>query len=473
MPRLCEFPEYRESEGLVPQAGFGAAAPRKRLAMKRRILTYFMRILAAAIAATMILMTLLTYSMFESRMIEDLSVDARVLETLLGSGDAQSVMRELDDALRVTIIDAQGAVVYDNRADAAEMDNHLDRPEVAQALKSGEGRDVRESQTVDSSTFYYAMRLEDGGVLRVAKEASSIWSIYMRALPLILLITLLMIALSVLVTHVLTDRLVDPIRRLADDMDGEHSAASYPELQPFMHRIRSQHEEILRNANMRVEFTANVSHELKTPLTSISGYAELIESGMAKGEQAQRFAGQIYKSASRLLTLINDIIRLSQMDAPEHEIEREMVDPGAIAEAVTEQLKMSAEKMNVTMQVDAKPCMVNADRRMMEELIYNLCDNAIRYNVHGGSVRVEVRPVREKVLLLVQDTGIGISRENQERVFERFYRVDKSRSKATGGTGLGLAIVKHIAAKHGAQIAMTSELGEGTTITVSFERAGR
>jgi len=440
--------------------------------MKRRILTYFIRFLAAAIAATTILMTLMTYNMFERRIIEDLSVDAKVLEALLSAGDARSVMQGLEEALRVTIIDEGGEVIYDNRAEAGGMDNHLDRPEILQAMESGEGRDVRQSQTVDSSTFYYAIRLGNGSVLRVAKEASSIWSVYMRALPLILVMTLMLIGLSVGTAHVLTDRLVDPIRRLADDMEGEHSAAAYPELQPFMRRIHSQHEEILKNANMRVEFTANVSHELKTPLTSISGYAELIESGMATGEQAQRFAGKIAKSAGRLLTLINDIIRLSQMDSPEHEIECEVVDLGQVAEQVSEQLKLNAEKMNVTMRMDVRPCMIHADRRMMEELIYNLCDNAIRYNVREGSVYLEVRPVKEKVLLVVQDTGIGISRENQERVFERFYRVDKSRSKATGGTGLGLAIVKHIAAKHGAQIAMESELGAGTTITVSFERIG-
>lgn len=457
--------------------GLGRQPPRKprerMLELKRRILTYFVRILAAAIAATMILMTLMTYNMFERRMIEDLSVDAHVLAGVLKASDAQSVMQEVGDSLRVTLIDINGVVLLDNHAQAAQMDNHLDRPEVAQAIDSGEGRDVRQSLTVESSTFYYAMRLNETTVLRVAKEASSIWSIYMRALPLILVMTLMMIALSAVAAHVLTDRLVDPIRRLADDMDGEHSAASYPELQPFMRRIRSQHDEILRNANMRVEFTANVSHELKTPLTSISGYAELIESGMADGEQARRFAGQIAKSAGRLLTLINDIIRLSQMDSPEHEIECEPVELAQVAHTVAEQLKLSAEKHEVAVYVDAKPCVISADPRMMEELVYNLCDNAIRYNVRGGSVRVEVRPVREKVLLLVQDTGIGISKENQERVFERFYRVDKGRSKATGGTGLGLAIVKHIAAKHNAQITMESKPGTGTTITVSFERAGR
>ena len=441
--------------------------------MKRRILAYFMRMLTAAVALTTVLMTLVTYGMFERRMIEDLSVDAQVLHPLLDSSDAGRVMDELNGALRVTIIGEDGVVRYDNCSDASRMDNHLNRPEVAQALKTGEGSDVRDSQTMDTSTFYYATRLEDGSVLRVAKEASSIFSIYLNALPLILLVMAMMIAVSFFAAHLLTDRLVDPIRRLTADMDGEHSAASYPELQPFMRTIRSQHEEILKSADMRVEFTANVSHELKTPLTSISGYAELIESGMAQGEQAQRFAGEIHKSANRLLTLINDIIKLSQMDAPEHRIEREVVDLGQIAEGTVNQLRISAEKMNVTLTTVVKPGLVSADKGMMEELIYNLCDNAIRYNVRGGSVRVEVRPVRERVLLVVQDTGIGIGREHQERVFERFYRVDKSRSKATGGTGLGLAIVKHIAAQHDANITMESEPGSGTTITVSFERVTR
>lgn len=441
--------------------------------MKRRIQAYFMRMLTVAVAVTTVLMTLLTYRMFESRIIADLSVDAQVLRALMESENAERVMGELDGALRVTVIGADGTVLYDNRYDAAQMGSHLERPEVQQAMRSGEGRDVRDSQTMDTSTFYYASRLGDGKVLRVAKEASSIWSVYMNALPLILLVMALMIALSIFAAHLLTDRLVEPIRRLTADMDGEHSAASYPELQPFMHTIRSQHEEILKSANMRVEFTANVSHELKTPLTSISGYAELIENGMASGEQAQRFAAEIHKSANRLLTLINDIIKLSQMDAPGYKVEREAVDLGQIAENTVQQLRISAQKMDVTLTVDVKPAWVMADRGMMEELIYNLCDNAIRYNVRGGSVRVEVRPVRERILLVVQDTGIGIGRENQERVFERFYRVDKSRSKATGGTGLGLAIVKHIAAQHDATIAMESELGSGTTITVSFERVVR
>ena len=276
--------------------------------------------------------------------------------------------------------------------------------------------------------------------------------------------------LSVLVASMLTRRLIAPIEQMTARLDHLDGVTCYPELEPFMNMIKSQHEEILRSADMRVEFTANVSHELKTPLTSISGYAELIESGMATGEQARRFAGEIHKSSNRLLTLINDIIRLSQMDAPAQELTMETVDMAQIAANTVEQLRLNARKSEVTLALDARSAPIQADRRMMEELVYNLCDNAIRYNVRGGSVRVVVHPAKEKVLVSVQDTGIGISKEHQAHVFERFFRVDKSRSKATGGTGLGLAIVKHIAAKHGAQIQIDSELGSGTTITVTFAR---
>jgi len=440
--------------------------------VKKRILTYFIVTLSSAIAATTVIMTLLTYSMFENRVVGDLSVDAQVIAALLESDDAPQVLSELQDALRVTIINGDGSVVFDSRADAAQMQSHLDRPEIAQAMEDGEGRDVRRSETLERSTFYYAMRLEDGRVLRAAKEASSIWSVYLRAAPLILLMLLALAGFCAAAAGAMTRRVVGPIQRMTEEADGEEQSEIYPELRPLLLKIHSQHEEILRSANMRVEFTANVSHELKTPLTSITGYAELIESGMAEGEMIKRFAGEIHKSASRLLTLINDIIRLSQMDEAGHEIEREIVDPALTAELVTEQLRMSAEKHRVNVHVDARPCLISADRRMIEELIYNLLDNAIRYNVRGGSVRLTVRPVKEHVLVLVQDTGIGISREHQERVFERFYRVDKSRSKATGGTGLGLAIVKHIAARHGAAITMKSELGKGTTIVVRFERVG-
>lgn len=427
--------------------------------------------ITVAILATTLLLSWVNYEMFKGRVMDDLEAYGRMFAVEMnGEAETQSALHSLEEDIRVTLVHADGTVYYDNFADPNAMDNHADRPEIRQALENGSGSDIRNSSTVDQSAFYYAVRLKNGDVMRLAQEASNIWSVYFRSMPLIMLLAAGMACVSLYLAHLLTTRLVQPIERMTAHLNNVSGVARYPELEPFMDMIEQQHEEILRSANMRVEFTANVSHELKTPLTSISGYAELIESGMAQGEQAKTFAAEIHKSANRLLTLINDIIRLSQMDAPMPDLKFEPVDLAQIAANTFEQLEMSARKADVTLQLDAKPAMVEADRQMMDELLYNLCDNAIRYNVHGGSVKLEVRPIRDKVIVCVQDTGIGISPENQEHVFERFYRVDKSRSKATGGTGLGLAIVKHIAVKHNAQIELESELGRGTKISVIFER---
>lgn len=439
--------------------------------MKKKIFKYFACMITVAILATTLLLSWVNYEMFKGRVMDDLEAYGRMFAVEMnGEAETQSALHSLEEDIRVTLVHADGTVYYDNFADPNAMDNHADRPEIRQALENGSGSDIRNSSTVDQSAFYYAVRLKNGDVMRLAQEASNIWSVYFRSMPLIMLLAAGMACVSLYLAHLLTARLVQPIERMTAHLNNVGGVARYPELEPFMDMIEQQHEEILRSANMRVEFTANVSHELKTPLTSISGYAELIESGMAQGEQAKTFAAEIHKSANRLLTLINDIIRLSQMDAPMPDLKFEPVDLAQIAANTFEQLEMSARKADVTLQLDAKPAMVEADRQMMDELLYNLCDNAIRYNVHGGSVKLEIRPIRDKVIVCVQDTGIGISPENQEHVFERFYRVDKSRSKATGGTGLGLAIVKHIAVKHNAQIELESELGRGTRISVIFER---
>ena len=439
--------------------------------MKKKIFKYFACMITVAILATTLLLSWVNYEMFKGRVMDDLEAYGRMFAVEMnGEAETQSALHSLEEDIRVTLVHADGTVYYDNFADPNAMDNHADRPEIRQALENGSGSDIRNSSTVDQSAFYYAVRLKNGDVMRLAQEASNIWSVYFRSMPIIMLLAAGMACVSLYLAHLLTARLVQPIERMTAHLNNVSGVARYPELEPFMDMIEQQHEEILRSANMRVEFTANVSHELKTPLTSISGYAELIESGMAQGEQAKTFAAEIHKSANRLLTLFNDIIRLSQMDAPMPDLKFEPVDLAQIAANTFEQLEMSARKADVTLQLDAKPAMVEADRQMMDELLYNLCDNAIRYNVHGGSVKLEIRPIRDKVIVCVQDTGIGISPENQEHVFERFYRVDKSRSKATGGTGLGLAIVKHIAVKHNAQIELESELGRGTRISVIFER---
>ena len=275
----------------------------------------------------------------------------------------------------------------------------------------------------------------------------------------------------IMFSNVLTKSIIQPIEHLAENLDASSSVKVYKELVPFVTTIRRQHEDIMRNANMRQEFTANVSHELKTPLTSISGYSELIESGMANEADTIRFAREIHKSSNRLLTLINDIIRLSELDQTSSTEVFEEVDLYDVASSCVEMLDLNAKKNKVTMNIYGSSQIVTASRQMMEELIYNLCDNAIRYNNPDGRVDIIVSGDDKQSIVEVKDTGIGIPKEHQERIFERFYRVDKSRSKSTGGTGLGLAIVKHIVARHeSAHMELESEPGKGTSIKVIFDK---
>ena len=282
------------------------------------------------------------------------------------------------------------------------------------------------------------------------------------------MVTCILIVVSMVLAHVLTGNLIKPIERLAENLEEQEELTEYEELVPLINMIQQQHKDIIKNSQIRQDFTANVSHELKTPLTSISGYAELIENGMASEADTVRFAGGIRKSATRLLTLINDIIRLSELDSTEQTIVFEKLNLYQLAETCVEMLSMNAEKHHVTIALQGMESYINGNRQMIEELLYNLCDNAIRYNNENGTVKVIVYQSRKQTILVVRDTGIGIPLEHQERIFERFYRVDKSRSKSTGGTGLGLAIVKHILVKHNASIELQSELGKGTVMTVTF-----
>ena len=372
--------------------------------------------------------------------------------------------------LRVTIVDKDGKVIFDNFADTKQMDNHKDRPEIDDALETGEGSCVRHSDTLAKNTFYYALRRPDGTVLRVGKESDSIYSILLEILPEIIAIIALIFVVSWIMTLLFAKSIIKPIQRMAEDMDSIEEENGYKELVPFIRKIKTQHEDIMKSAKMRQVFTANVSHELKTPLTSISGYAELIENGMAADDDVRRFAKEIHRNSKRLLTLINDTIRLSELDMTEKTIEFEDVDLYELAENCVSMLQINAEKHQVFLSLFGSSCHVCANKGMMEELLYNLCDNAIRYNKVDGSVKVILKNEEDCVKLQVKDTGIGIPQKSTDRVFERFYRVDKSRSKQTGGTGLGLAIVKHIVAKHNAKIDLSSELGKGTTITVIFPK---
>lgn len=431
-----------------------------------------MFISAVGILLTFCLSTVIFYELFKSEVVDELKTYADVIKET--QAYEQILQGEYDpdvDDLRITMIKKDGKVFYDSFADVKKMENHANRQEVRQALKHGNGKAIRTSDTMDKSTFYYAVRLDDGNILRVAKESRSIWSVFIKVTPAILILILVIFAISKMLSDVLTKSLLLPIEEMSENLDHLDDITTYKELMPFINTIQEQHKNILMNAKMRQEFTANVSHELKTPLTAISGYSELIQNGMTNEEETIRFAGEIHKSAKRLLTLINDTIRLSQLDTSEQKVIYEAIDLYKIAEDCVNMLKFSAESHGITISIHGTNAYLEGNKEMLEEVVYNLCDNAIRYNNEGGKVDVTVKPVKGKIYLCVEDNGIGISKEHQERIFERFYRVDKSRSKSTGGTGLGLAIVKHIIQQHGAHMELTSEKGKGTKIEIEFSKS--
>lgn len=431
-----------------------------------------MFISAVGILLTFCLSTVIFYELFKSEVVDELKTYADVIKETQSYD--QILQGEYDpdvDDLRITMIKKDGKVFYDSFADVKKMENHANRQEVRQALKHGNGKAIRTSDTMDKSTFYYAVRLDDGNILRVAKESRSIWSVFIKVTPAILILILVIFAISKMLSDVLTKSLLLPIEQMSENLDHLEDITTYKELMPFINTIQEQHKNILMNAKMRQEFTANVSHELKTPLTAISGYSELIQNGMTNEEETIRFAGEIHKSAKRLLTLINDTIRLSQLDTSEQKVIYEAIDLYKIAEDCVNMLKFSAENHGITISIHGTNAYLEGNKEMLEEVVYNLCDNAIRYNNEGGKVDVTVKPVKGKIYLCVEDNGIGISKEHQERIFERFYRVDKSRSKSTGGTGLGLAIVKHIIQQHGAHMELTSEKGKGTKIEIEFSKS--
>lgn len=445
--------------------------------MKQKINIRLIGIAILAVIATTFCMTMIYYGLFQKQVQKDLRINSEIIKDTGVFSKAQDEAEEdnwLDtltidiDDLRITWIDTDGTVLYDNDTDAGSMENHAERPEVKAALEDGAGECVRNSDTMNMNTFYYAQRLEDGTVLRVSTETRSIFSVFLTAFPSITLILAIIILACVWIAHFLTKQFLMPIEVMAENMEDTANIPVYKELVPFVNTIRVQHENILMAAKSRQDFTANVSHELKTPLTAISGYAELIENHMVEPEQETHFAEEIRRNADRLVTLINDIIRLSELDSSEDHVGYESLDLYELAQNHMELLKVNADKRRVALYLEGEACPVRANRGMMEELIDNLCQNAIRYNNEGGKVVVKVMHENGNPVLIVSDNGIGIPKDQQDRVFERFYRVDKSRSKETGGTGLGLAIVKHIVALHDAEITLDSEVGKGTTIRVEF-----
>ena len=493
-------------------------------------------------------------------------------------------INEKDD--RITYIAEDGTVLYDNMADAESMENHSERKEVQEALKTGSGYAERTSKTLAQKTIYYALRLPDHSVLRVSSTQFSIFVLLMELIPPIIGIIIVMLIIAVIVSAHMANKIVEPINNL--DLEHPEDNQAYDEVGPLLSKIYKQNRQIKnqleaarrnqeefgiitenmqegllvidsytmilsgnssvwkmfqikdpkigdsvysldRNEDFRMlieqvlkgqhgsvllhlgneaiqmianpvtrehkvvgavlllmnetekvereqlrrEFSANVSHELKTPLTSISGFAEIIQDGLVRAEDIKKFAGRIYDEAQRLITLVEDTIKVSQLDEGENPYEWEQLDAYTVVKDVCGRLKDIAAKKNVHLYIDGDKTMLCTVRPIFDEIIYNLCDNGIKYNRDDGTVSIHLREMGENVEVRVKDNGIGIPGEDQNRVFERFYRVDKSHSKAIGGTGLGLSIVKHGVTFLGGTIKMVSEVGKGTEVTLTFPKQRR
>ena len=443
--------------------------------MSRKIFTAIWGAALAVFLASLVFIMGVSYNYFTGVQMKQLHAETALAAqgvTLSGT----DYLDGLSGDCRITWVAADGTVLFDNEADASRMENHLEREEIRQALETGTGEARRYSPTLADRQLYAAQRLPDGSVLRLSAVQLALWSLVLGFAQPICLVALLALALSFFLASRLTKKIVAPINAIDPDNPMQYyERDEYREVEPLLRRIAAQQAqlrrdraEIERASLIRQEFTANVSHELKTPLHAISGYAELLESGLAKPEDVKPFAGKIRSESCRMTKLVEDIIDLTRLDAGGADYVFEPCNLLRIAENAVDSLQSEAAGQSITLSLRGESAPMSGVPRLLHSIVYNLCDNAIKYNRPGGRVDVNVAPEGEKVVLRVSDTGVGIPKDSIDRIFERFYRVDKSRSKAVGGTGLGLSIVKHAALIEKADVRVESEPGEGSAFTVTF-----
>ena len=446
--------------------------------MRGKIFRSIWFVLLATLTVSFGLTAVFLYDHFTEEQLEQLRGETKLVSQAVTLNGQDYFDRLGDTDFRITWITSDGTILYDNEADSHFMPNHLEREEIREALESGYGESSRYSSTLFERQLYTAQRLPDGTVLRLSITQATIWTLFHFILPLALSIPVLL-TISLLLASRLSERIVQPINELNLDSPLENAdKEAYEEILPLLRRLDDQHRQIARDREelektslIREEFTANASHELKTPLHVISGYAELLESGMVSSEESRRlFAGKIRAESQRMSKLVEDIIGLSQLDGGGTGMTREFTDLYRIAANAAESLMAAAADAGVTLAVEGESAVMYGVPQVLYSIIYNLCSNAVHYSNSGGRVLVTVRDYRDKAELTVADNGIGIPAEDLDRIFERFYRVDKSHSKEVGGTGLGLSIVKHAAMVHGAQVSVESELGKGSVFTVSFPK---
>ena len=532
---------------------------------------------------TIVLIFGVLFEYFENQLTNELKSEATYISHALENEGEEYIDNFKNEKKRITLIDKNGVVLADTSANEDELDNHSDRDEVKEAMKDGSGTSVRYSNTLMEKTIYYAVRLDNGNILRVSTTQQSIIVILLGLIYPIIIILVIALIITLILSYRVSKSIINPINAL--DLEHPENNDTYEELTPLLKKISAQKRHIneqIRTAEqkqeefrlitenmtegflvidnqanlltynsaalkllditdvqegtvlmlnrtkgfrdtvqkvltgehsestiniddkhynlianpvyendrvigavivildvteytnrekMRSEFTSNVSHELKSPLTSISGFAEIMMAGDVPGETVVDFSKTIYKEAQRLISLVSDIIKISELDEKNSGFEQEPVELFELSKSVTERMKPVAEKRNITLNVLGGTAKVMGVSKILEEMIENLVDNAVKYNKDNGTVDVIVTSSDNTCELVVRDTGIGIPQSEQSRVFERFYCVDKSHSKLVGGTGLGLSIVKHGAMFHDAQIKLESTEGKGTSISLIFNKA--
>ena len=438
--------------------------------MRKRIQRSMMLILAVTLVLFYAIISVILYNRNLDLLKSEVKQEAEYICTAVNiSGPSYlEQMSQVDERTRVTQVDDEGNVLYDSSSEEDDMENHGTREEIEEALSSGTGEAVRMSDTMGRELYYYAVLLDDRSVLRVAKSMDNLALTALNVLPVMGILAVVTMALALLLAKWQTKRLIKPINEL--DLEHPLENTLYEELNPLLVAMDKQNKEKEAVSNMRKEFSANVSHELKTPLTSISGYAEIMNNGMVRPADIPVFSERIYKEARRLITLVEDIIKLSKLDEESVELEKEEINLYELTREVVSHLAPLASQKHIRIEITGEQVQCFGIRQILDEMIYNVCENAIKYNNEGGRVSVWVGNTLEGPKISVSDTGIGIPQEHQERIFERFYRVDKSHSKERGGTGLGLSIVKHGALLHGAKVSVESTPGKGTRMEMLFPR---
>ena len=437
--------------------------------MKDRVRRGIMFSLSFVVLVLYFSMVIFIYQQDLNLMKFEVRQEAKYIRTAINISGPQYLEKldKVDENTRITRIDRSGKVLYDSKG-RKELENHKYRKEVREAFLKNQGEDIRISSTLKKNMYYYALLADDGSVIRVSRTMYNMQSIAMDILPIMSILFIVVLFLSWVIAKWQTRRIVDPINNI--DLDRPLDVIAYPELEPLLIAIDRQNKQKDAIANMRKEFSANVSHELKTPLTSISGYAEIMKNGMVKEKDIKNFSERIYKEASRLIKLVNDIINISKLDEGYVSIEKESVDLFDLVGEISTRLSKQAHDKRVRMIVEGESVNFFGVRQILDEMIYNIVENAIKYNKELGSVRIWVGDTLNGAKISIRDTGIGIPEEEMGRIFERFYRVDKSHSRDIGGTGLGLSIVKHGAMIHGASVNVDSKLGEGTVFEIKFPK---